>query len=123
MNKEKLKQAGLKITKPRELVMAFLQKSQHPLAVAEIYKNLQDKLDQVTVYRVLEALEQVGLVFKEQLNSQAVYYLADKQHHHIVCRLCGRMQCLPCDHLFKKIKGFSQIKHQLILTGLCSKCA
>ena len=117
-----LKQSGYKITKPRALVAEYLQKNKRPLSAVEIYRNFKNQMDQVTVYRVLEVFEQVGLVWREQVDNQSLYYLADKQHHHVICRKCGQTKCLPCEHVFKQIKGFKQIEHQLILTGICEKC-
>lgn len=122
MYKIRLQQAGYKLTKPRTLVLDFLAKKHKPQAAASIYQNLKNKLDRVTVYRVLMVLEKVGLVFREQSGAEALYYLAEKQHHHIICSQCGYIQCVPCNHVFKKIKNFNQIKHQLVLTGLCKKC-
>lgn len=117
-----LKKAGFSLTKPRKLVINFLHNNKELLSANDIYIKLKDKVDKVTVYRVLEVLEKAGIVFKELGDKEAKYYLADKQHHHIICRKCGFSQCLPCQHFFNKIKNFNQIKHQLLLTGLCNKC-
>jgi Fe2+ or Zn2+ uptake regulation protein len=117
-----LKQAGFSLTKPRKLVLAFLRKTKKLVAANDIYQKLKKDLDKVTVYRTLEVLEKAQIIFKETGDKEAKYYLADKQHHHIVCQKCGYTQCLPCEHIFTKIKNFSKIKHQLFLTGLCNKC-
>ncbi len=117
-----LKQRDLSLTKPRKLILEFLQKNTQPLSAGDIFTKLASHLDRVTVYRNLEILEKSNLIFKELGQKENLYYLDKHQHHHISCEKCGYIQCLPCDHLFKKIKNFSQIKHQLVLTGLCNKC-
>ena len=122
MYKKSLKQAGYKITKPRQLVIDYFKKNKHPISVKKIYQSLENDLDKVTIYRILEVLEEVGIVFKEYGNEGATYYLSNKYHHHIVCNKCGHIECVPCNHIFKTIKNFSNIKHQLSLTGLCNKC-
>lgn len=122
MKVEVLKKAGLSSTKPRQLIIDLLSQDKSLLSAGDIFKVLADKIDKVTVYRNLEALEKAGLVFRELSGKETLYYLADKQHHHISCEKCGLTQCLPCEHIFKKIKNFSQIKHQLVLTGVCNKC-
>lgn len=122
MYKEILKQANYKLTKPRQLVLNFLEKRHDPISAGDIYNKLKKELDRVTVYRILEVFEELGIVFKENRGKEALYYLADKQHHHIVCQKCGLTECVPCNHFFNKIKNFNNIKHQLILTGLCNNC-
>lgn len=122
MQEDLLKQVGLSKTQARELILDFLQKHKTLFSAGDIFQALSGSLDRVTVYRNLETLEKAGLVFKEFSEKEALYYLADKQHHHITCQKCGYQQCLPCNHIFQKIKNFSQIKHQLVLTGLCNKC-
>ncbi len=122
MIKDLLKQAGLSKTQARQLILDFLKKHKVLVSAGDIFQALAASLDRVTVYRNLEILEKAGLVFKEFSEKEALYYLAEKQHHHITCQKCGYIQCLPCDHIFQKIKNFSQVKHQLVLSGLCNKC-
>jgi len=123
MYKQALKKFGYKITKSREVVIDFLQRQAQPVSAQDIFDKIRKDLDKVTVYRILEVLQEVGLVFKEYSGREALYYLAEKQHHHIVCRQCGHMECLPCHHFFPKIKNFSNISHRLTLSGLCDKCS
>lgn len=122
MQTELLKKSGLSKTQARQLILDFLEQHKNLLSAGDIFRALSSKLDKVTVYRNLEVLEKAGLVFKEFSEKEALYYLADKQHHHITCQNCGFTQCLPCEHIFQKIKNFSQVKHQLVLSGLCNKC-
>lgn len=122
MHKEILRQSNYKLTKPRKLVLDFLDKNHEPISAGDIYNKLKKDLDKVTVYRILEVFEKLNIVFKENRGKEALYYLADKQHHHIVCQKCGYTECVPCNHLFNKIKNFKNIKHQLILSGVCNNC-
>jgi Fur family ferric uptake transcriptional regulator len=116
-----LKQAGFRITKPRMAVIQALEQNHEPRSAQEIHAKLSD-VDLVSVYRVLEILAELGLAQREDSRSVAKYYLSDNAHHHITCTKCGKMKCVPCDHIFKSIKGFTNIKHQLILIGLCEEC-
>ena len=118
-----LKNKGYKITKNRDLVIAYFKKNKKKLSSAkELYSQLKGQMDRVTVYRILEVLEQAGIIFKEQLGKESFYYLGAKKHHHIICQKCGYIECIPCKHAFENIKNFNNISHQLILTGLCNKC-
>ncbi|MBU1202766.1 transcriptional repressor [Patescibacteria group bacterium] len=118
-----LKQSGYKLTRPRQLILEYLKKNEHPIAAGDIYKALKNKIDKVTVYRILGVFEKLGIVFKEFSGKEFLYYLSGKQHHHIICQKCGYSQCIPCSHVFKGIKNFKNIKHHLVLTGLCNKCS
>ncbi|MDD5749757.1 MAG: transcriptional repressor [Patescibacteria group bacterium] len=123
MQKKSLKEQGYKLTKPRQLILDFFSRRSQPASVNQIYRALKAKIDKVTVYRVLAVLQEVGLIFEEPGEKESLYYAAKKQHHHIVCRVCGLSQCLPCTHFFSKIKNFSAIEHKMTISGLCKKCA
>lgn len=118
---EKLKQAGFRITAPRKAVIEVLEKNHEPQSAQEIHAKLQN-VNLVSVYRALEVLEELGVVQREVAQGVSMFYLAEKPHHHIKCRKCGKVECVPCEHSFKSIKGFKEIHHQLALTGICRKC-
>ncbi|MDF1497298.1 MAG: Fur family transcriptional regulator [Patescibacteria group bacterium] len=118
---KKLKQAGFKITKPRKAVIDALQSCHEPKSAQELHQNIKD-VDLVSVYRTLEILEEIGAVWREDLQGMSKYYFAQDSHHHIVCRKCGKIECLPCTHTFEVVKGFKKIKHQLTLEGTCLVC-
>lgn len=122
MYQEILKEFGYKVTKPRKIVIDFLVKQKKPVSAQYIFAKIKKNLDKVTVYRVLKVLEEINIVFTERNKKEFLYYIANYQHHHIVCTKCGKSECVPCNHVFNKIKNFNNIKHQLILTGLCNKC-
>ena len=123
MQKEALKEQGYKLTRPRSLILDFFAKTKKPVSAQQIHQALQKKIDKVTVYRVLEVLENIGLIFEEKGDKEKLYYAALKEHHHIVCRSCGFSQCLPCNHFFREVKNFSALKHQMFISGLCKKCS
>lgn len=118
-----LKESGYKLTKPRQLILDYLKKNDHPISASNIYKHLKKNIDKATVYRILEVFEKLGIVFREIRDKGSLYYLSGQQHHHIICQKCGYSECIPCHHEFGKIKNFKNIKHQLVLSGLCNKCS
>ena len=66
---EKLKEAGLKLTNPRKMLVEFLAKSDKVLSPYEmkaLLKKEKINADVVTIYRVLEVLESMELVHKVQ---------------------------------------------------------
>ncbi|MFZ5391444.1 MAG: Fur family transcriptional regulator [Patescibacteria group bacterium] len=115
---------GYRLTKPRLKVLAALKKQSQPVAAATIYRRLKGQgIDLVSIYRSLELFAKLKFVFVENYGKERRYYLAKEPHHHIRCRKCRKVECLPCQHDFFKIRGFTSISHQLILTGLCQACS
>lgn len=116
----KLKRAGFKITRPRQLVLKILQRYKTPLSATQIHSKLPD-IDLVSIYRNVNLLVRLKIIFQEIINNENFYYLDKKPHHHIICQQCGRTECLPCTHKYH-VKNFKNISHQLTLTGLCNNC-
>lgn len=129
-----LKKAGYKITRPRLLVLDFLTKSKQPVSVKEIIKNIgAKKIDQVTVYRILEHFWRDGLVKKIDFQTDTTYFELrneKKDHHHVVCLSCKKVKdftgCQSQKIIQKVLKttpGFATITHHSFeLFGICSSC-
>lgn len=118
---EKLSEAGYKITKPRKLVLKELLSAKNPVSAQELFKRIK-KIDQVSVYRVLGLLEELGVVNAETLDKEKIYCLSSTPHHHILCRKCGDIKKIECKHNFNHYKNFTNIRHQMTLTGICGGC-
>lgn len=116
-----LKQSGHKLTNPRKQLLAVLSEQKRPISAHELHAVLKKKLDLVSVYRTLTLFEQLGIASKETLGNEALYHLG--HHHHITCTSCGRTECVPCEHQLPPIKRFTNITHQLLLSGICAPCS
>lgn len=103
------------------VVLSVLEKSERPVTVKDIFSNIK-KIDLVSVYRTLALLEELSLVNCEVLNGEKIYCLALHPHHHIVCRKCGKMESFECHHQFDNFKNFTDIKHQMMASGICNRC-
>lgn len=121
--KEKIQKAGYKLTRQRLMVLDLLKKNHKPLNAKQIFNKLNNKIDLASVYRILHLFKSMDIVFEERLNHKEYYYLGKKQHHHIICKKCGYAECLPCKHLFENIKNFTDISHNLSISGICKKCS
>ena len=95
MERQDLRNAGLKITSARLKVLEILETEAVPhLSAENIYKKLLatgEELGLATVYRVLGQFERAGLVIRHNFESgTAVFELADGTHHdHMVCLKTG----------------------------------
>ncbi len=95
-----LRQAGLRVTRPRLAVLGAL--SQHPHAGADtVLGAVRRDLGTVStqaVYDVLNVLADRGVARRIQpAGSVARYELrAGDNHHHVVCRSCGSVNDVDC---------------------------
>jgi Fe2+ or Zn2+ uptake regulation protein len=131
---EVIRSAGFRATRPRLSLLSFLEKADFPLSIQEIVDGLTRKVDQVTVYRMIESFKTAGLVREVNLQGdRPKYELADAEndHHHIVCTKCHRVEdFVGCgvERIEKKaLQGSRQFAaitgHSFDLYGLCNTCA
>jgi Fur family ferric uptake transcriptional regulator len=131
--KKMLKEAGLKITGPRLLVIEALIKATSPLSAPQIHEMLENKLDRATVYRVLEAFAETGLVARLRHGERAYsYHLLHAslrpRHPHFYCTNCGESSCLKAGSVEVDISGLNssfpaRIENlEISLEGICPAC-
>lgn len=128
-----LRDAALRVTRPRVAVLSAVHEHPHADTNAIIAAVREDfgEVSHQTVYDALHALSAAGLVRHIQpLGSVARYesQLGDN-HHHIVCRSCGAIADVDCavgskpcltpsaDH------GYEIDEAEVIYWGLCPDCA
>lgn len=134
MENQQIKEAGLKVTRPREKILAVLERSERRhLSAEDVYKELLNSGEDIglaTVYRVLTQFEGAGLVCRRHFETgQSVFELNSGDHHdHLVCIKCGRVVEF-CDPIIEerqsKIaeeRNFRIEDHSLVLYGICSEC-
>ena len=129
----RIRDAGLRVTAPRLAVLAAVEAgTQHHDAetIAVAARARLGTLSTQAVYDNLNALVEAGLVRRIQpANSPARYETRTcDNHHHIVCRRCGRTADVDCtvgsapclepsaDH------GFIVQEAEVIFWGLCPQC-
>lgn len=134
MEKQGLKNAGLKATLPRIKILGFLEQSKiRHMSAEDVYKAMLDSGEEVglaTVYRVLTQFEQAGLVTRHHFEGgHSVFELNEGKHHdHILCVRCGRVDEFidrVIEERQEKIaeeKGYSMTDHSLYIYGICKKC-
>jgi Fe2+ or Zn2+ uptake regulation protein len=118
---QKIIKTGYKMTAPRLAVIEHLSSTHSPISARDLHQKIKT-VDQASVYRALNLFEELQIVNVEMVNKEKLYCLADEPHHHIICRKCGHMESIICEHHFNQLKNFTNIYHQLTLTGVCNKC-
>lgn len=92
---QELARRGLRTTRQRVAVLHLLQAARgHPTA-PEIHRKLlraHANLSQKTVYEILDALVDAGLVTRVSHGGAAARYEVERErHYHAECRVCGRL--------------------------------
>ena len=131
---DELKQAGLKATRPRLMILQLLEDAEERHLTAEgVYRSLLDEGEEVglaTVYRVLTQFEQAGLVERHHFDGERAFFeLNENKHHdHMVCVRCGRVEEFVNDEIERLQKevaeahNFKLTDHRMELYGLCAGC-
>jgi Fe2+ or Zn2+ uptake regulation protein len=126
--KARLKDAGFKITPRRLELLDLLWKEEKPLAVGTLGAKLKGGINEVTLYRALEALAGAGLIRRVDLGHGHVHYeMEKKHHHHVVCTDCGTIEDVticPLPALEKSSRRFKSIySHNVEFFGQCNNCS
>lgn len=128
-----LRAAGLRVTRPRLAVMSALAAAPHA-DVETVVSGVRSELGSVSVqaiYDVLRALTAAEIVRRiEPAGSPARFELrVGDNHHHVVCRSCGRTADVDCAVGTRpclepsQAHGFVVNEAEVTYWGLCPTCA
>jgi len=130
-----LREAGMRATTARALVLSCLMDSGRPLTHAEVCEQLHDHgYDRATLYRNLVDLTERGLVNRTDLGDHLWRFeLAGADGHdstahpHFVCQECGDISCLPDDAIAVKVRrgvprSLGQKNVEIQIRGVCNDC-
>ncbi len=123
--------ASARQTPQRNAVREALASGSGPMSAKQILDAAAAQapgIGMATVYRALKLLADEGLVAVVEIPGQPPRYELTGQghHHHLYCRGCSQvfeiMQC-PGDFADLCPPGFKVEGHELVLFGLCDRCA
>src|SRR5919199_1711741 len=93
-----LRATGRRVTMPRLLVHRFLRDANRHVTAEQVYAELAEQipsLSAATVYDTLDLLDGLGLIRRVSTPRGATTYDSRvDEHHHMICRACGRMEDL-----------------------------
>jgi Fur family ferric uptake transcriptional regulator len=127
-----LRQHGLKVTAQRVAVLQAVNGRAHSTAdeVATVVRAELGTISRQAVYDVLGALVDVGLVRRIEPSHSPARFEArvDDNHHHLICRGCGRIvdvDCavgaMPCAHPSDD-HGYEIDEAEVVYWGRCPDC-
>lgn len=127
-----LRSAGLRVTKPRVAALGWL--GQHPHSTADqVAVAVRGDLGSVStqaVYDVLNTCTDVGILRRIEPAGHPARFetrTADN-HHHLLCRQCGRADDVDCVHgeapclSPSSTAGYSVDEAEIVFWGLCPAC-
>ena len=128
-----LREAALRVTRPRVAVLSAVYAHPHAdtESIIEAVRGTLSEVSHQAVYDSLHALTAAGLIRRIQPPGSVARYESrvGDNHHHVVCRSCGRIADVDCavgeapcltasdDH------GFSIDEAEVIYWGRCPDCA
>ncbi|KAA9155409.1 transcriptional repressor [Amycolatopsis acidicola] len=128
-----LRRAGLRVTGPRRAVLAWLAGHPHS-TVDSIGAGVRPYLGSVStqgLYDVLAVCTKAGLLRKIELPGHPARFerRAGDNHHHLVCRRCGRTEDVDCLSGARPCltpgdtHGFRLEEAEVVFWGRCPGCA
>lgn len=131
---EPLKERGMRVTPQRAYIWRVLVGSGGHFTAEELKEQVERTLPGLevsTVYRTLEALNEVGLVVESRLpEGPRIFEANPDPHPHLVCEGCGDIHHLETtDHrrmlesLNREAADFEVRKLHVFGAGLCADCA
>jgi Fe2+ or Zn2+ uptake regulation protein len=128
-----LRERGYRVTPQRLAVYSSLVDLGRHVPAERLLEAVSERVPGVslpTVYSALEALEDAGLVRRVAAGrGPALYDTGAPEHHHMVCRRCGAVEDLEVDAELGSLlaasgeKGFSPDRAEVVVHGLCARCA
>lgn len=133
---EQVREAGLRKTRALVEVLDVLLGASSPLSLNDLLEPagpLNGAYEMPTLSRLLNRLEQAGVVQKLGFRDRSAYFalrLASRHHDYLVCTECGVIETLeiacPVRALEAEIAKkhqFSKVYHELEFYGLCPACS
>ncbi|MGE0879300.1 MAG: Fur family transcriptional regulator [Acidimicrobiia bacterium] len=127
-----LRGQGIHVTAQRLAVLRAIDADPHAAADAVLTK-VRDEIGSISrqsVYDTLNTLSDLGVIRRIQpMGSPARYETRiDDNHHHLICRTCGRVEDVDCAVDYRPCliasddHGFVIDEAEVIYWGICPQC-
>lgn len=114
-------------------IQKLIFESDVALSQSDIQHKINDLCDRVTTYRILNRLEDEGLVHKIINTDGVIKYAACRncsghshthhQHAHFSCEKCKEVTCIETSKINFSIDNNYKVNDvQLLISGICPNC-
>ncbi|SFD03776.1 Fur family transcriptional regulator [Algibacter pectinivorans] len=119
-------------TQSIELLLSEFSNSTGAISAIELIKRLSAKVNKTTVYRVLDKLEDDGVVHSFLDKSGIKWYAKCNScthaqhfdsHPHFQCLNCGKVDCLEIEVALPNIPNRQVEVSQILIQGNCESCS
>jgi len=118
-------------TKSVDELLHIFEQSTEAFSSADLVERLNHEMNKTTVYRILERLEDDGILHsfkgKDGLQRYARCQGCSTEQHkdlhpHFQCNDCGKTECLNLDLSIPNVPRHKVGRAELLLIGLCEDC-
>ena len=119
-------------TKTVKLILQIFSQNNGAITVVELVKLFHEKMNKTTVYRILERLEDSGILhsfmgkdgLKRYAKGNKNTHSSDNSeiHPHFLCEDCGVSSCLPITISIPAIPDYTIKSAEHLLIGQCKDC-
>ena len=119
-------------TKLVEALLELFKQSTNAISVVDLVDQFKGKANKTTVYRILDRLENEGLLHSFRGQDGLTWYAkcfsdCSTTHHkdihpHFQCQECGKVECLSINIVLPSIKTHRIESAEMFLTGKCEEC-
>ncbi|HEX2049266.1 MAG TPA: transcriptional repressor [Actinomycetota bacterium] len=128
-----LRGRGHRMTEQRRAIVDEIMRTSGHIEPQDVARRARARVPRVndsTVYRTLELLEEMGFISHSHIDSGAHYHHAARRDHaHLVCSSCGRSDAVPLDELrdaaaaLERRSAFTADFSHYAIGGLCRDCS
>ncbi len=118
-------------TKSVDLLLGEFEKESGAISTTALIDRLDAEINKTTIYRVLEKLEDDGILHSFKGNKGTTWYAKHSSsskntpndvHPHFQCLECGKVDCLDIEISIPEIKNREVTVSQVLIQGKCQDC-
>ena len=114
------------------LLLEAFEQSNDAISTSDLVRQLNQKMNKTTVYRILQRLEDRGTLHSFTGKDGLKWYAKCKEcasghqvntHPHFQCKICGKVECIDLGISIPSIPQYKIDTAELLLIGECKECA
>ncbi|WP_394749341.1 Fur family transcriptional regulator [Spongiimicrobium salis] len=119
-------------TQSAGIILAEFAKEKGAISVVELVKRLGTIMNKTTIYRVLDKLEDDGVLHSFLSNNGIKWYAKCNgcstsghidAHPHFECLDCGKVDCLEVQITIPKVPNRKVVASNILIKGRCEQCS